>query len=1235
MLLVDSQADMPSSRPSAGGDRIRLHLRADGQLLELPHGKTTIGSSPKCNVRLERPGIQPLHCLIVHTSEDLRVRSWASNTKLNGESFVESALAPGDCLSVGSVDLEVVGRQSDASRLESADAAPANHEDTGRVRAGLELARSRGHRLLAELRRERKVGQDLQAQIGDLQEAVLQAIDDGNDASRKLKSTLAELAEARQQFAALERARDEQINRNEEFSQKNEMLTRQNNVLTGQNEALSRQNSVLTEQNEKLSGQTEFLISQNEELTGRAEGLARENQNLDLEVHDLSSRLNRLTDEQTVLSGEHQKLLENYATLQAENHELLENGTRLKGEFEQLSNEKLMLNEQHRQLADDHERLKNEFAALTGQKSEADQELAILREENEQLAAETRAQAAELQSLADERLALCQEQDELKQHHGELQSRLAQLNEENSAFAVARLTLSEQCDALGRQNQQNEVQIAQLRDEYAALRATEGALRDEYAQLQSENVRLTNLEREMQAALSSRESASEELYRALLQLAELQERDSQNLAVLEAHQLACKERDQLAGELEQLKDTMRRQSEERAAVESAWQALREEAAILSESRQQLADDNSKLLADLQQMQQQLEMAQHQRIALDELTRELERERAGRKESEASASAAIAEIERRQAEQARTFTESIQKLQQKLGAAGDVQQSLEQARHEWNQARDEWNQQVIAANSKNAELAQRNLELEQARDEWNHQLIAANSKNAELAQRNLELETKLVAAEDVAARLNRQTSCPRETAIDNAAIAPVSRQSNDQSAGFDWSTIRQNSTPCEVPGTGDDDNSFAAPDKVTSDQDWASSSGTGNEWSSTRESAPVSGKTDGWGQSDRSDDPASDTWSSSEAIAGTDDDAGWGRELGTDATATDDPFSNSAGEQSSQAEPDVWSSSAPESSTSASDRNVGLAGAINQPVANRDGDIDSSIRQSTADMASLESKRTPVANEPVKKVQSTSFIERYSHMFTDEAAANDTPTSSNVQPANVGNTAPAALNQKPKVEPLTAKSDEEESIEDYMAKLLQRVRGESSSAANTFVPPASAPLNTPTSVSQSISLLQTSPPVLASPVGEATDVSIKPEIEQPIRREAPVRKAAAPAAATDLGALRALANETARRAISRHELRKHRRNAVTKVIVSTLAGVTSLWLMLDSPDWKTMQFVTACVSLIVAAIWAGETYRTMLESFRAAAYDASEAGLDETDPVQTAGLPIDIDERLQRSESQNL
>ena len=124
-----------------------------------------------------------------------------------------------------------------------------------------------------------------------------------------------------------------------------------------------------------------------------------------------------------------------------------------------------------------------------------------------------------------------------------------------------------------------------------------------------------------------------------------------------------------------------------------------------------------------------------------------------------------------------------------------------------------------------------------------------------------------------------------------------------------------------------------------------------------------------------------------------------------------------------------------------------------------------------------------------------------------------------------------------------------------------------------------------------------------------------------------RKTASPASAADMGALRALANQTARSAISRHQLTKHRRDVVTKVIVSTLAGMTSFWLMLLASNWRDIQFIAACASLIVAAYWGGEAFRSLLESMRAAAYDGHEDDSHESDSGYHPPMPIDVEDRF--------
>jgi hypothetical protein len=106
-------------------------------------------------------------------------------------------------------------------------------------------------------------------------------------------------------------------------------------------------------------------------------------------------------------------------------------------------------------------------------------------------------------------------------------------------------------------------------------------------------------------------------------------------------------------------------------------------------------------------------------------------------------------------------------------------------------------------------------------------------------------------------------------------------------------------------------------------------------------------------------------------------------------------------------------------------------------------------------------------------------------------------------------------------------------------------------------------------------------------------------------------------------MRALANESARRAIGVHATRTHRRDAVTKFIMASMAGITSLWLILLAPSCRDLEFIAACVSLGVALVWATQTYRKLLEMAHAGDYDRPEDDLDEDAPGRVR-LPIDID-----------
>jgi hypothetical protein len=275
--------------------------------------------------------------------------------------------------------------------------------------------------------------------------------------------------------------------------------------------------------------------------------------------------------------------------------------------------------------------------------------------------------------------------------------------------------------------------------------------------------------------------------------------------------------------------------------------------------------------------------------------------------------------------------------------------------------------------------------------------------------------------------------------------------------------------------------------------------------------------------------------------------------------------------------------------------------------------------STVSEGKADTSSAPEAPLEKKAGQQTSFIERYAHLFEESDQADNEKLSGAQTTRESGAIEKSrGMNavQRDGGSIASASDGDEESIEQYMNKLLQRVRGQSARPGAAQSPSSSEELKA-TLTAQSLAVLH--------PAGGSLSEAVDPSAARPWNEfEGGWKKATTPAPKTDLEALRALANESARRAISRHSLRKHRRNAVTKAIVSSLAGVTSLWLILESADWRSLQTITACIALIVAAYWAGQTYRAMLEAFRETPDHDPQEDADDALVGYQAPLPIDME-----------
>jgi len=103
---------LPHSIPRdvAKGDLVLQILGGprDGQVVRLRSAKCTIGSSPNCSLRVVARGVRPVHCLVLRGDQATLARSWAPDTRLNGKTFTDAPLVPGDLLSIGPVDFKVL-----------------------------------------------------------------------------------------------------------------------------------------------------------------------------------------------------------------------------------------------------------------------------------------------------------------------------------------------------------------------------------------------------------------------------------------------------------------------------------------------------------------------------------------------------------------------------------------------------------------------------------------------------------------------------------------------------------------------------------------------------------------------------------------------------------------------------------------------------------------------------------------------------------------------------------------------------------------------------------------------------------------------------------------------------------------------------------------------------------------------------------------------------------------------
>jgi hypothetical protein len=225
-----------------------------------------------------------------------------------------------------------------------------------------------------------------------------------------------------------------------------------------------------------------------------------------------------------------------------------------------------------------------------------------------------------------------------------------------------------------------------------------------------------------------------------------------------------------------------------------------------------------------------------------------------------------------------------------------------------------------------------------------------------------------------------------------------------------------------------------------------------------------------------------------------------------------------------------------------------------------------------------SAQAPIAELPSYQPSfaPTSFIDKYRHLLDDdgtESYSEETPR----RTAPVLDDEYLSPSQRNDAD---AEEDTDEALEAYMSNMMRRVRSSGTPAigANAFAvvaPNASAEQS-----------------VAAPPAVEEREMEIDANgMERPIDRK--------PAVATDLTALRDLANSSARTAIAQHRKRLNVEATVTKGVVCGVALTAAPYLLQRAAGYSSPWFWGACLALVLAggaavlllrSVWQRLTYR---------------------------------------------
>jgi hypothetical protein len=108
MQITDAPNSLCSAilTPTAKSLRLRVgHPDGSTENVLLESAKITIGSAQGCNLRMDSPGLRPVHCMILRGATGVVVRGWQGPVNVNGAAVEACRVDAGDRLQLGAVTI--------------------------------------------------------------------------------------------------------------------------------------------------------------------------------------------------------------------------------------------------------------------------------------------------------------------------------------------------------------------------------------------------------------------------------------------------------------------------------------------------------------------------------------------------------------------------------------------------------------------------------------------------------------------------------------------------------------------------------------------------------------------------------------------------------------------------------------------------------------------------------------------------------------------------------------------------------------------------------------------------------------------------------------------------------------------------------------------------------------------------------------------------------------------------